>query len=377
MTLDSVKLAPIASPNSFRSRIRSLLALGAGMFTIAISVQGQCVDGFPAGYPISEHVAVHILDPDCSFDPKWRKHLADPSVDSVGLIYHDPLSTQSLELTQANPISGQALSVWTLDGKISKPAITTTASDVGGDFSAYVITIQDGSCGAIRIGSVVTTPEGSAAAGLVRKLVEGPQCVLHVIKPSSLRPLLAVRIPEGAQLVKLSDGSSPFGIRQINMTADSLALQVETPGTPTVGPSPLEGAVPLVVIAKKGFAFVGRQALGEDLSKYVVSRWGDSRPLLRSTGVRESGDIDWTRTPLLPGADQQVVVFLDSGFWTLPVTVSVQGKNVTPNCVQKMAAVRSSAGGLPGIASRYADKIVDYLSKTPCLMKSPPASNQP
>ena len=377
MIIGSLRLASVRLRKTYRPATGTLLTLGAVALAAAISVQGQCIDGIPAGYPISEQVAIHILDPDCSFDPKWRRHLADPFVDSVGLIYHDPLSTQSLELMQANPSMGQALAVWTLDGKISKPAITTTASDVGGDFSAFVLAIQDGGCGAIRIGSVVTTPERSATAGLVRKLVEGPQCVLHVIKPSSLRPLLAVRIPEGAQLVKLSDGSSQFGIRQINMKADSLALQAETPGTPSVKPSPLEGAVPLVVIAKKGFAFVGREAFGEDLSKYVVSRWGDSRPLLRSTGVRESGDIDWTRTPLLPGADQQVVVFLDSGFWTLPVTVSVQGKNVTPNCVQKMAAVRCRACGLPGIASRYADKIVDYLSKTPCLMKSPPASNQP
>jgi len=48
-------------------------------------VGAQWVDGIPAGYVLNEQVSVHTLDPECCFGPLWRKVLADPAVEGVGL----------------------------------------------------------------------------------------------------------------------------------------------------------------------------------------------------------------------------------------------------------------------------------------------------
>ena len=229
--------------------MRWLVFFGATVF--AVTASGQCIEGVPAAYPLGEQVALHVLDPDCSFEAKWKKHLADPSVDSVGLIYHERISVPAMELMKSNPSSGQTLAVWGLDGESSTKATTTTATDIGGDYSAYVLTVQAPSCNSARIGSIVTTPNKTEVAGFVRKVIEGPQCTLHVIKPSSIRSLLSVQVPVGAPVVKLNGVASRYVPLKMAEPREPAADVVTRNASTDSHREPRDGAVPLVLVLKK------------------------------------------------------------------------------------------------------------------------------
>lgn len=182
-------------------------------FLFALSSYAQCYEGIPAGYTINSRITAHVVDPECSFDNRWRKHLADPSIEGIRIIYATPKSSTVLPLAKVNPANGDALSVWSLDGKLSSSGTVTNASDVGGDFSAFVVSVSEDNCRSVRIGSAVTLAASRDIAGFVRKVLTGPKCTLHVIKPDSIRSLLSMEPPPDAAPSQMSDISSEFPLR--------------------------------------------------------------------------------------------------------------------------------------------------------------------
>lgn len=172
--------------------------------------RAQCLGGAPAGYAITAQILLHVVDPECSFDTPSRKHLADPSVESVRVIYSTTRPQSIISLVRANPSAGQKLLIWSLDGKVSQYGSVTNPLDVAGDFSAFVITIPDASCGSAQLGSAVTPLDSKEVAGFVRKTVIGASCTLHVIKPSAIQPLAMIEPPRGAEMSRLTQVPSPF-----------------------------------------------------------------------------------------------------------------------------------------------------------------------
>lgn len=288
--------------------------LGATVFAMTIS--GQCIDGVPAAYPLGEQVALHILDSECSFDPKWKKHIADPSVDSVGLIYHERISVSAMVLMKSNPTAGQTVTVWGLDGQSSTVAQITTATDIGGDYSAYVLTIPAPNCHSARIGSIVTTSDSTEVAGFVRKVIDGPQCVLHVIKPSSLKSLLSVQVPIGAPLLKFNDLPSRLVPMRIgDLTLSGTASQKAPMAERQVSSPPV--TIPVALFLKRellpgwsqcyvypgnraGFEpRVGSTACLDLLARKMLVLWRDKVPLLAlqmDNPLSESDEYQWLQS---------------------------------------------------------------------------------
>lgn len=342
-------------------RMRWLAFFGATVF--AVTASGQCIEGVPAAYPLGEQVALHVLDPDCSFEAKWKKHLADPSVDSVGLIYHERISVPAMELMKSNPSSGQTLAVWGLDGESSTKATTTTATDIGGDYSAYVLTVQAPSCNSARIGSIVTTPNKTEVAGFVRKVIEGPQCTLHVIKPSSIRSLLSVQVPVGAPLVKLGTVVSSSAPRKMVSLEDVSAPPPERSGAYASDTVRGEDSIPVVFIVKNQKTKVPEWWL-EKLSKELIYAWREKQPTIQiSFPFRQANESDWIREPILSGHSRQVLIFSErKGLFTrMKLTIAVQNRSHPAACVES----RSPNGFLE--LREYTQEIVEIISRSACF----------
>ena len=364
--------------------MRWLAFFGATVF--AVTASGQCIEGVPAAYPLGEQVALHVLDPDCSFEAKWKKHLADPSVDSVGLIYHERISVPAMELMKSNPSSGQTLAVWGLDGESSTKATTTTATDIGGDYSAYVLTVQAPSCNSARIGSIVTTPDKTEVAGFVRKVIEGPQCTLHVIKPSSIRSLLSVQVPVGAPVDKLNGVASRYVPLKIAEPREPAADVVTRNASTDSHREPRDGAVPLVLVLKKeklsgwlnchvhpdGIYLIepvaGSITCMEMLGRKIIELWREKEPplsLRMLTPVIVSDDKQWMNTSRPVDVKRQVVILFHTG-WTVGfLTVGVQNESAG-GCISSKFPVKLGQT-VDRNVDLLATAIVDYLAQSPCL----------
>ena len=188
--------------------------LAAIFVSVPVGGLGQCLSGEPSAYLLGEQVAVHVMDSECSFDSNVRKVFSDPSVEGLALVFHRPISgAQSIQLATGALAIGQTVAVWGLDGKPAAMASITVASDVGGDYSAFMATLAGSNCGSVRVGAVLTLPDEVKVVGLVRKVLVGPRCILHVIKASAIRPLLSVQVPQGVPLVTLNNSEGQLPLR--------------------------------------------------------------------------------------------------------------------------------------------------------------------
>lgn len=288
----------------------------------------QCIDGTPAGYPLNEQISIHILDPDCSFDPQSRKVLADPAVEGVGLIYHESTTSPRLAFIKVNPAPGLSVSVWSVDGKVSKAAVVTNASDVAGDFSAYVLTMDDDSCSIPRVGSAVTSLDKASVAGLVRKVLAGPKCVVHVVKPSSLRQLQSIQVPQGAPAIKFSGVVSDFQLRKVSYPAPpaSEAETLERLKSSAAGSPPVENSRPMYSSGPQAAGVPGSQALLVFYKNMSAYR-GVINPTVQLDGVRlaKMGNKQYFGVWVDPG--EHAVMVIDGCRSTpLPVEVSAGKK---------------------------------------------------
>jgi hypothetical protein len=331
-----------------------------------LSVFAQCIEGVPAAYPLGEQVSLHILDPDCSFEAKWKKHIADPSVDSVGLVYHERITVPAMELMKANPSNGQTLTVWALDGESSTKATTTTATDIGGDYSAYVLTVQAPSCNSARIGSMVTTPDKTEVAGFVRKAIDGPQCILHVIKPSSIRSLLSVQVPIGATVVKINSVNgvaSRLVPLKIVSTGD---VSVPDPERAAYAPDTVRGedSIPVVFIVKNQ-KIKAPEVWLEKVSKELINAWREKQPTIHiSFPFRQADESDWIREPIPSGHSRQVLIFSEirgSLLGRLNLTVAVQNRSHPAACVESTSLTPK------GSWKKLAQEIVETISRSACF----------